>query len=190
MAPRETRYYYKNSGEHVSIFFVVSQNFSKKDESFEPCYGLWFFFCKTGKQNFGQPLLGKRVEVTNTGCDYGEEWTHAYAKNGKDYPRLAGTPTRARRPTCLVPEHWIHSLTPRFVRGFRVLQAPPLWEGLRGYRHKPLMTTGIRDGSDSIVCNSNKCASYRRSETRRFFQPFRNQLLWTFWTTLDIVQNV
>jgi|GEM_PF-3764110 len=70
MAPRETRYYYKNSGEHVSIFFVVSQNFSKKDESFEPCYGLWFFFCKTGKQNFGQPLLGKRVEVTNTGCDY------------------------------------------------------------------------------------------------------------------------
>jgi len=45
-------------------------------------------------------------------------------------PAFVGTPTRARRPACLVPEHWIHSLTPRFVRGFRVLQAPPSSGGL------------------------------------------------------------
>jgi len=43
---------------------------------------------------------------------------------------VTGTPTRARRPACLVPEHWIHSLTPRFVRGFRVHQAPPSLGGL------------------------------------------------------------
>ena len=39
---------------------------------------------------------------------------------------------------------------------------PPLREGLRGYRHKPLMTTGIRDGSDSdLMRKQYLCQLYR-----------------------------
>gem|GEM_PF-6595067 len=53
-------------------------------------------------------------------------------------------------PTCLPRPEPLNTLPhASLCAGFQCPVALPPWVCARGYRHKPLMTTGIRDGSDS-----------------------------------------
>jgi hypothetical protein len=97
-------------------------------------------------------------------------------------------------PTSLPrPSTTAHTPTSLASCGVSVTSHTPCWERDRGYRHEPLATTGIRVSADSSLYASNNCAKLSEPAAQHFLWVILNRPLqtsWTFWTSLDNVQNV